>query len=67
MTTRDLADSRLITELPPHLRERCRCLAERSVNSAGDFVLYWMHHAVRGHDNPALDLALTVAWRLPVT
>jgi predicted NAD/FAD-dependent oxidoreductase/deoxyribodipyrimidine photolyase len=64
MTIRDLADSRLITELPPHLRERSRCLAERSVNSAGDFVLYWMHHAVRGHDNPALDLALTLAWRL---
>ncbi len=64
MTIRDRADFRLITDLPPHLRERSRWLAERSVNPAGDVVLYWMHHAVRGHDNPALDVALTLAGRL---
>lgn len=64
MTLRELADSRLITGLPPQLHERSRWLAERAVNSAGDLVLYWMHHAVRGHDNPALDVALTLAGRL---
>lgn len=28
------------------------------------YVLYWMHHAVRGHDNPALDTALWIGNRL---
>lgn len=27
----------------------------------GDFVLYWMHHAVRGHENPSLDVAIRFA------
>jgi photolyase PhrII len=30
----------------------------------GDFVLYWMRTAVRGHENPALDVALGEARRL---
>jgi photolyase PhrII len=47
--------------LPPHLLGRCRRLDPASREAAGDFVLYWMHHAVRGHENPALDVALTAA------
>ena len=27
----------------------------------GEFVLYWMHHAVRGHENPSLDVAIRLA------
>jgi len=34
------------------------------IAKSGAFVLYWMHHAVRGHENPALDTALWVADRL---
>ena len=47
--------------LPDHLRERLRPVSDRPINEAGEFVLYWMHHAVRGHENPALDVALHAA------
>ena len=50
--------------IPEHLEERLRAHAERSLNRHGRFVLYWMHHALRGHENPALDLALIVSERL---
>ena len=54
--------------LPDQLAERSRVLHLRPAVVHGDFVLYWMHHAVRGHENPALDVALTLAnrRRLPV-
>ncbi|MBT8399602.1 MAG: deoxyribodipyrimidine photo-lyase, partial [Rhodothermia bacterium] len=49
--------------LPTHLSERVRVISEGSANdlaSPGDaeFVLYWMHHAVRAHENPALAVAV---------
>jgi photolyase PhrII len=47
--------------LPIHLHERIRRLSDHPVRDAGKLVLYWMHHAVRGHENPALDTALHVA------
>jgi photolyase PhrII len=54
--------------LPEHLRERVRLLAGRSSDRAarvsardGELVLYWMHHAARGHENPALDVARLLA------
>ena len=50
--------------LPLHLRERLFPIAERPLPAAGEFVLYWMHHAVRGHENPALDVALHMAVEL---
>jgi hypothetical protein len=28
--------------------------------TGAELVLYWMHHAVRGHENPALDAALAL-------
>ena len=54
--------------LPEHLTERVRVINSRPVNRSGRFVLYWMHHAVRGHENPALDVAVIAAnkLRLPV-
>ena len=33
-------------------------------STRGEFVLFWMHHCVRGHDNPALDVAIEFARRL---
>ena len=29
--------------------------------ASGEFVLYWMHSALRGHENPALDTAICLA------
>ncbi|MBO6576738.1 MAG: FAD-dependent oxidoreductase [Rhodothermales bacterium] len=47
-------------ELPPHLKERTRILQDGHA-STGEFVLYWMHHAMRDHENPALDVARVAA------
>ncbi len=51
--------------LPPHLAERVH-IAEpaRAAAAAGEFVLYWARTAVRAHENPALDVAITLATRL---
>ncbi len=56
------------TLLPKHLSERARCLTTATPNKCGAFVLYWMHHAVRAHENPALDTAIVLgnALDLPV-
>ena len=48
-----------IENLPEHLRERVRCVQAGS--GAGDFVLYWLASAMRTHENPALDVAVSVA------
>jgi photolyase PhrII len=52
---------RELPALPPHLAERTRALNARAPRNDGDFVLYWMHHAVRDHENAALDFACTLA------
>ena len=58
-------DARTLFEgLPDHLLERIRMINRRPVCKDGSFVLYWMHHAVRGHENPALDVAICVANQL---
>jgi len=46
-------------ELPPHLAERAVALTGAAPRAHGEFVLYWAHHALRAHDNPALE---TAAW-----
>lgn len=63
MTTaiRDLFD-----ELPMVLSERSRILNDAALPCLGDFVLYWMRHAMRVDENPALDLAILIANRLEV-
>lgn len=53
-----------LEELPPFLRERSRCFDGTKRVQDGELVLYWMHHAVRGHENPALEVAVAVAQRL---
>ena len=49
--------------LPPHLAERFRWIVDPAETShgPGEFVLYWMHNALRGHENPALDVAICLA------
>ncbi|WP_309669986.1 FAD-dependent oxidoreductase [Gemmatimonas sp.] len=50
---------------PDHLAER---ITDHSASAAcvsgGRFVIYWMRTAVRAHENPALDVALTAGQRL---
>ncbi|MCO8124917.1 NAD(P)-binding protein [Stieleria sp. TO1_6] len=49
--------------LPDHLDERLRWLQApgESAHDPGEFVLYWMHNALRAHENPALDVAICLA------
>ena len=56
--------SPLFAGLPIHLRERLHPIVERPLPVTGELVLYWMHHAVRAHENPALDAALHAAVEL---
>jgi len=50
--------------LPAHLAARATALNDLQPREDGVFVLYWMHHAARGHENPALDAALAIGARL---
>ena len=54
--------------LPEHLAERVRPLKAFPAERRGAYVLYWMQHAARGHENPALDVAVWMGnrWGLPV-
>lgn len=54
----------LIAGLPDHLAERACAVHDRPINPTGEFVLYWMHNALRAHENPALDVALQLSRRL---
>ncbi len=58
----------MFSQLPERLTERLRIEGDRPANPSGEFILYWMHHALRGHENPALDIALLTAenLKLPV-
>ncbi|MFZ9888566.1 MAG: FAD-dependent oxidoreductase [Myxococcota bacterium] len=51
----------LLAPLPSPLVERTRIAEPRTSWGPGTFVLYWMHSAARGHENPALDVALGLA------
>ena len=53
----------LLANLPQYLDERVRVQAEGS-KSTGQFVLYWMRSAIRTDENPALDVAISIADRL---
>jgi photolyase PhrII len=55
------SSSELIDMLPPHLDERTRAMNTAEANVEGKFVLYWLHHAMRADENPALDVAVTLA------
>ena len=49
--------------LPEHLAERFRWVVSpnQTPHEPGEFVLYWMHNALRAHENPALDVAICLA------
>jgi photolyase PhrII len=51
----------LLQELPLHLRERTRALEPARRSPRAEFVLCWLHHAVRDHENPAVDAAIHLA------
>ena len=53
-------------DLPQHLAERVRIIKAAPANRRGEFVLYWMHHAVRSQENPALDVAVVLADQLKI-
>ncbi len=48
-------------DLPTHLSERTRLVTKSDCDASGEFVLYWMHTAVRAEENPALDVARLAA------
>lgn len=50
-----------LTRTHPRLGERALVRTERTPDSDGEFVLYWIRTAMRGHENPALDSALALA------
>ena len=53
-------------DIPTHLVERIRVISPARLRSQGSFILYWMHHAVRTDENPALDTAILVASKLNI-
>ena len=57
-----------MNSLLPHFADGTRPIGSHPENGPGHSVLYWMRTAVRGHENPALDVALSLAnaRRLPV-
>lgn len=54
----------LLRNLPVELSERVRVVRAGELSPGSTFVLYWMRVAVRGHENPALDVALQLAGQL---
>ncbi|MEO0511668.1 MAG: FAD-dependent oxidoreductase [Planctomycetota bacterium] len=60
------ADARgdLWADVPAALEPRVYQLGSGTVRESGEFVLCWLHHAVRGHDNPALDASVFLANKL---
>jgi hypothetical protein len=46
--------------LPERLKEPCRPLNDRAIETRGALVLYWMHLAVRAHESSALNVATTL-------
>jgi deoxyribodipyrimidine photolyase len=43
------------------IKERIKVLRSSTSSEGGQYVLYWMHTAVRTSENPALDVALAEA------
>ena len=51
-----------VNQLPHHLSEWVRVIQDVPLDSEGEFVLYWMHHAVRSHENPAFEKPLDLVF-----
>ena len=52
------------SNLPEHLSERISVIRNRPVDPSKEYVLYWMHHALRDHENPAIDVAVAIGNRI---
>jgi hypothetical protein len=50
-----------LVDAPDWLSERSQQYSERGVWQNGEFVLCWLHHAMRAEDNPVLHLAALLA------
>lgn len=46
--------------LPPTVADRFVAMNDRDIDESGAFILYWMRTAARGHENPALDAAVSL-------
>lgn len=54
-----------LSDVPKHLFERTRTFQEPAfTTSSGEYVIYWMRTAVRSHENPAFEVAATLADQL---
>jgi photolyase PhrII len=53
-------------EFPGHLEERIVRRGGEPDRQEGDYVLYWAHHALRAHENPALEVAACAARQLDI-
>ena len=63
-----LSQESISKDLPEHLAERTRFVAKATEVADGEIVLYWLHHAMRADENPALDVAVSISdrYRLPL-
>jgi photolyase PhrII len=53
-------------DLPHHLTERVATVTPLLPGVDGEYVLYWAHHALRVHENPALETAASLATQLGI-
>jgi deoxyribodipyrimidine photolyase len=56
----------VVQDLAEHLAERTRLVNRCPQQPQNKFVLYWLHHAMRAHENPALNVAITISNRLRI-
>jgi len=49
-----------MSQLSPACFNRLHAVTDHPVHEDGEFVLCWLHHAIRDHENPALDAAITL-------
>lgn len=54
----------MAVRLPKLLQDRTRRLNRRRVKSNGSYVMCWLQQALRSHDNPILDAAITIGNQL---
>lgn len=52
--------------MPASLDGRVACVGDKPVREDGRWVVCWLHHAVRGRDNPVLDAAVLLGNHLGV-
>lgn len=50
--------------IPEYVSERATFRANDVLNPTGEYIVYWMHSAMRLHDNPSLDLCCLLSEQL---